>query len=150
MCTNKAPTRQRGFTLIELIIFIVVVGVGLVGILQVVNTTVARSADPVVRKQAVALADSILEEILQKAYTDPDGTTGETTRATFDDVDDYNGKTQAIFTDWPSGLSGYQVAITVAAPANLGGSSPVLAKKVTVTVSRGTDVVSLSGYRSSY
>ena len=59
-------SQQRGFTLIELIIFIVVVGAGLAGILSVMNTVVKSSADPMVRKQAIALADSILEEILQK------------------------------------------------------------------------------------
>ena len=51
----------RGFTLIEVIIFIVVVGAGLAGILSVSTTVVKSSADPMVRKQAAALADSILE-----------------------------------------------------------------------------------------
>ena len=92
MSMNKL--RHRGFTLIELIIFIVVVGGGLAGILTVSNNVVKSSADPMVRKQSMALADSILEEILQKEYSDPDGVQGnETTRETMDDVDDYNGKT---------------------------------------------------------
>ena len=107
MCMSRQ--RVRGFTLIELILFMVVVAVALAGILQVMNVTVAASANPMVRKQAVALAESILEEILQKEFSDPDGVNGETTRATFDNVADYNGKTQAIFTDWPAGLSAYQV-----------------------------------------
>lgn len=143
--------RQKGFTLIELIIFIVVVGAGVAGILSVMNTVVKSSADPVVRKQAVALADSILEEIVQKAYSDPDGVQGnETTRETMDDVDDYNGKTQALFTDWPGGLSAYQVVIVVASPTALGGSTAVSAKKVTVTVSRGSESITLTGYRTEY
>jgi len=143
--------RQSGFTLIELIIFIVVVSAGLAGILSVMNSVVKSSADPMVRKQAMALADSILEEIVQKEYTDPDGVQGnETTRATMDDVDDYNGKTQVLFTDWPVGLSDYQVAIVVASPAPLGGSTTVPAKKVTVTVSRGSESVNLTGYRTQY
>ena len=143
--------RQKGFTLIELIIFIVVVGAGVAGILSVMNTVVKSSADPVVRKQAVALADSILEEIAQKAYSDPDGAQGnETTRETMDDVDDYNGKTQALFTDWPGGLSAYQVVIVVASPTALGGSTAVSAKKVTVTVSRGSESITLTGYRTEY
>ena len=139
--------RHRGFTLIELIIFIVVVGVGLAGILTVSNNVVKSSADPMVRKQSMALADSILEEILQKEYSDPDGVQGnETTRDTMDDVDDYNGKTKAIFTDWPSALSTYTVSISVT-PSTLGS---VVAKKVTVTVSGGVHVISLSGYRTNY
>ncbi len=145
MSMNKL--RHRGFTLIELIIFIVVVGVGLAGILTVSNNVVKSSADPMVRKQSMALADSILEEILQKEYADPDGVQGnETTRDTMDDVDDYNGKTKALFTDWPSALSTYTVSISVI-PSTLGS---VVAKKVTVTVSGGVHVISLSGYRTNY
>ena len=64
-------SRQRGFTLIEVIIFIVVVGAGLAGILSVMNTVVKSSADPLIRKQTVAIAESMLEEILLKEYCDP-------------------------------------------------------------------------------
>jgi MSHA pilin protein MshD len=138
---------QKGFTLIELIIFIVVVGAGLAGILAVSSNVVKSSADPMVRKQAMAMADSILEEILQKEYSDPDGVQGnETTRATMDDVDDYNGKTKAIFTDWPSALGSYTVAIAVTT-TTLGG---VAAKKVTVTVTGGTNDITMTGYRTNY
>jgi len=138
---------QFGFTLIELIIFIVVVSAGLAGILSVINTTIKSSADPMVCKQAMALADSILEEIMQKEYQDPDGITGETTRDTMDDVDDYKGKTQTLFSDWPATLSTYTVAIDVAAPALLGG---VLAKKITVTVTGGSNSITMTGYRTNY
>ena len=65
-------SRHRGFTLIELIIFIVVVSAGLAGILSVMNTVVKSSADPMVRKQSIAIAESLLEEILLKNYNDPD------------------------------------------------------------------------------
>jgi len=63
---------QRGFTLIELIIFIVVVGAGLAGILSVSTTAIKSSADPMIRKQTIAIAESMLEEILLKEYCDPD------------------------------------------------------------------------------
>lgn len=138
---------QRGFTLIEVIIFIVVVGAGLAGILAVSTNAVGASADPMVRKQAMALADSILEEILQKEYTDPDGVSGETTRATMDDVDDYNGKTKALFADWPAALSTYTVAIVVEAPANISG---IPHKRITVTVTGGAHEIAMTGYRSNY
>ena len=64
---------QRGLTLIELIIYIVVVLVGLAGVLTVFNTTVRGSADPVVRKQALALAEAMLEEVLAKDYQNAAG-----------------------------------------------------------------------------
>ena len=43
---------QSGLTLIELIVFIVVVGVGIAGITLTYNTVVRHSADPMLRKQA--------------------------------------------------------------------------------------------------
>lgn len=155
MCMTKPP--QRGFTLIELIIFIVVVSAGLAGILSVMNTVVKSSADPMVRKQAMALADSILEEILLKGYCDPDPgglpapTCGshvvKASRVDFDTVDDYNGITNSIFTDLPTELASYVVGIAVANDTSTLG---IAAKKITVTITHGTDVVSMSGYRTNY
>lgn len=144
---SKGLRHQSGFTLIELVIFIVIVSVGVTGILLVMNNVVASSADPMVRKQALALADSILEEILQKEYADPDGTSGEITRATFDDVDDYNGRSNSTFTDLPPALASYLITIVVDAPAPLNG---VTTKRVRVTVSRGNENITLTGYRGNY
>lgn len=144
---NDGRKRQnRGFTLIEVIIFIVVVGAGLAGILAVSTTTVKDSAEPMVRKQAMALADSVLEELLQKEFLDPDGTSGETTRATMDDVADYNGKDKTLFTDWPATLSSYTVSIGVT-DTTLG---VVPAKRVVVTVTGGTNTIVMTGYRTQY
>lgn len=58
--------RQAGITLIELVLYIVIVSVGIAGILSVMNVTTQHSADPMVRKQALAAAESLLEEILLK------------------------------------------------------------------------------------
>ena len=146
---SMTKSRHGGFTLIELIIFIVVVAAGLAGILSVMDSAVKSSADPMVRKQAMALADSILEEILLKPYEDPDPsvTSGETTRSTMDDVDDFDGKGNALFTDLPASLATFVISIAVTdGSAALG----IAAKIVTVTVSRGTEAISMSGYRSNY
>jgi MSHA pilin protein MshD len=143
------PARQRGFTLIELIIFIVIVGVALAGILTVMNQVVSRSADPMLTKQAVALADSVMEEVLQKAFADPDGTNvGETDRSNWDNVDDFNGATQAAF-GLPSTLAGYTLVVTVADDATTLG---VAAKRVTVrvTIVATGQSVQLVGYRANY
>lgn len=142
----------RGFTLIEMIIFIVVISVGLVGILLVMNVTVTSSADPMVRKQAVALADSILEEILLKSYTDPDGTpVGETGRVDWDNVDDFNGKTNADFAPLPAELATYVIGIAVVDDATTLGTAPnIPAKRVTVTITHGAQVIALTGYRANY
>lgn len=71
MCTKRCLDSQRGMTLIELVVFIVVVSVGLAGVLSVFNVVVKGSADPLVTKQALAVADSLLEEILLKDFCDP-------------------------------------------------------------------------------
>ncbi|MDO9268964.1 MAG: prepilin-type N-terminal cleavage/methylation domain-containing protein [Methylobacter sp.] len=141
-------SRQRGFTLIELLMFIVIITIGLLGILSVMDLTVQHSADPMVRKQAAALADSVMEEILLMAYVDPDGLPNvlESGRSTYDDVDDYNGLTQAAF-GLPTELAGYEILITVAPAAALSG---VTMKKVTVQVTSGDESISMVGYRAGY
>lgn len=118
MCTHP---KQRGISLIELIIFIVVVSVALAGILRVMNVTGKSSADPLIHKQSLAIAEALLEEIELMPFTfcDPDDpaagldTTVDTTACTapaggeaigpeagetrystitpFDNVNDYNG-----------------------------------------------------------
>jgi MSHA pilin protein MshD len=66
--------KQRGISLIELIMFIVIVGIAVAGILLVMNVTNKSSADPLVHKQALAIAESLLEEVelMPFTYCDPD------------------------------------------------------------------------------
>ena len=146
-------SRSRGFTLIELIIFIVIVGVAMAGILSVFNTSVKSSADPMVRKQTIAIAESLLEEILQKEYVNPSGGNTGSTRALFDDVDQYAGySTSGGMVDVSgtavTGLGSYNIspAVTVST-ATLGSLS---VKKITVSVTGPGGTISLSGYRGNY
>ncbi|WP_426057197.1 type IV pilus modification PilV family protein [Janthinobacterium sp. PSPC2-1] len=60
---------QRGVTLIELVIFIVVVSIAVVGLLQIFARTTASSADPQLRKQALAIAEAMLDEIEGARFT---------------------------------------------------------------------------------
>ena len=144
----------RGFTLIELIIFIVVISVGLTGTMLVLNTVVASSADPLVRKQSVSIAESMLAEILLKNYANPEeGYTG-TVRSLFDDIGDYAGySTSAGIADQSGqpvpGLTSYNFfpPVRVTATADLAG---VPAFKVTISVTGPLGVISLTGYRASY
>ncbi|MCF8197239.1 MAG: type II secretion system GspH family protein [Sulfuritalea sp.] len=79
MCTN----RQSGLTLIELIVFIVIVSVALVGVLTVLNVTAKSSADPVIRKQALAVAEAVLEEVMLQPFTwcDPNDRSAATAKS---------------------------------------------------------------------
>lgn len=86
MCINGGH-RQRGLTLIELIMFIVIVGVALAGVLTVFNVTTKSSADPMIRKQMLAIAEAVLEEVQLQPFTwcDPDDRSAATaTSATLD------------------------------------------------------------------
>ena len=141
---------QRGLSLIELIVFIVIVGVALVGVLSVLNWTAANSATPMVRKQVVAVAEGLMEEILAKDYANPSGGYSGADRASFDDVGDYNGWSQtgvtAIDGSAITGLETYVVSVAVVA-ATVGGS-PM--KQITVTVVGGGETFDLIGYRANY
>ena len=66
---SRTKPSQSGLSLIELILFIVIVGVGIAGITVTYNTVVRHSADPMVRKQALSIAESLLLEIEQQAFT---------------------------------------------------------------------------------
>jgi MSHA pilin protein MshD len=150
--------RHRGFTLIELIIFIVVVGGAMAGILSVSNTVVKSSADPMVRKQSLAIAQSLLEEILLKDYAKPSGSTvagfsGGGARNLYDCVSDYDGYvTTTGIVDGTgaavSGLSGYNISPAVAVTGTTMGA--VSLYKVVVSVTGPQGVVSLTGYRGNY
>ncbi len=64
---------QRGISLIELILFIVIVSVAVLGVMQVLSLTTSHSVDPLRRKQAIMIAEGLLEEVeLAKfTYCDP-------------------------------------------------------------------------------
>jgi MSHA pilin protein MshD len=64
--------REGGLTLIELVLFIVVVSIAVVGVLQVMSYTARYSADPQMRKQALALAEALLEEVQLLPFTNCD------------------------------------------------------------------------------
>lgn len=170
MCTNNAvgarhasPAVQHGFSLIEVIVFIMVVSVALVGVLSVMNLTTQRSADPLVRKQAIAVAESMLEEVSLHDFAKPTGgfpgPYTQANRESFDSIGDYNNFTTAgVFPiDSPtaiSGLTGYTVLVTVT-PTILGPATSQIAAAssslITVSVT-GPDAVTVnvSGYRTAY
>lgn len=170
---------QRGFTLIELIIFIVVVSAALAGVLTVFIQATRGSADPQLRRQALAIAESLLEEVqlMPFTYCDPDDPVTETATSTasctvaetlgpeagesrtgspqFDNVNDYNGYTMAsgissITGTLIPGLGAYSASVSVQAAA-LGSVPASNALRITVTVNgpAGTQV-RLEGWRARF
>ena len=55
--------RQRGLTIIELVLFLVIMGAAAAGIIGVLNMGAKSSADPLRRKQAVLIAEAFMEEV---------------------------------------------------------------------------------------
>jgi len=138
-----SSSRQRGLSLIEVVIFIVVLGIGIAGMAILYNQLTLTSVDPVVRKQAVAIANSLMEEIQLRPFTycDPDdpavftagspvgcatqegiGEEGGETRygpIFFDNVSDYNSfptmvGIKDINNNAIAGLAGYSAQVAVA------------------------------------
>ncbi len=145
--------RECGVTLVELIISIVIIAVALSGVLLVMNFTTSHSADPMIQHQAVAIAESYLEEILLRPC-EPDATPGQVNRTLFDNVEDYNGLPDTLVRDQngaaiPS-LAAYSVTVTVAAD-NLGPAlNQVPASRVSVTVTGQGTSFTLRGWCVDY
>ena len=142
---------QHGFTLVELVIAIVVLGVALAGVLMALNHSVRGSADPVVRVQMLALAQSLSNEVESRPFVsaDPPASAG-CARALFNDLRDYDGYASAgtvCAIDGTPMLSGYAVRISVK-PGVLAGVRAAL--RIDVTVSRGGDSLTLTGWRTDF
>lgn len=150
MCNKPAA----GFTLIEMIIAIVIISVGLAGLLLALNTSVRSSADPMIHKQMLSIAEEMMEEIQLKPMAVGPGTIAGCNRTAADDVADYAGYNQSICDiDGTAVLPGYTVAVVQdsTAAANLtNGTAAVPAIKITVTVTHGNETFSLVGWRTAY
>lgn len=163
-------TGQRGLTFVELIFFIVIVSAGLAGILTVLDVSTSRSADPMVRKQMLAVAEGVMEEVRLQSFgwCDPDdanastaanaagcaGSTPAETRGSaltpWDQVTDYNGavlNTSLAGTAFPAG---YSAAVQVLQADDLNGVKDGEALRIVVTVSFGPETLVLEGYRTRY
>ncbi len=167
MCARQIHRGASGFTLIEMIVAIVIIGVGLAGVLAAFNVTVKTSADPMIRKQMLVAAEALMEEVVLKPFT----VTGvapanaatscglpASVRTSFDDVSDYhNYQTTGICgIDGVAvaGLNTYSVKVTVvpnaAVATDLAGLPANSVKKVTIDVTHGSETLSLVGWRTDY
>lgn len=163
MCAEprNRTLRMRGLTLVELIVFIIIVSVGLSGILLVMNQTVKSSADPLQRKQAISMAESILEEVLSKdgsaTLPESDFTTCSN-RAAYVGVKDYacfdgspataviKGSSRLGTSVEDSALAALSATVKVDELFPVGGQNLV---RVTVKVTGSADgPIEMSGYRA--
>jgi MSHA pilin protein MshD len=143
--------RSLGFTLPELIVLIVVLAIAIAGVMVVFTNTVAGSSNPIVAKQALAIAEAMLDEIQLSSYAPVAGT--GVNRQDFNDVLDYNGYATAggmvaIDGSAIAGLNSYNVAVQVATPG-LNGVAEARLIAVTVT---GPDnfTLRIEGYKVNF
>ena len=139
-----------GFSLIELVISIVIIGIALSALSSSLFSAVGRNADPLSQAKATHLSQAYLDEILAMRYqedspfgggsigtcTEDGPEAGETSRNLYDDVDDYNGLTEsAKFLDatTTSNYSGYNIVIRVQC-VNLINVPPNSSKLITITI----------------
>ncbi len=149
---RRRPPQARGFTLPEALLAIVVIGVGLSGVLLAFSTVSRNNADPVVRKQMMAIAQELLEEIQLKPYSiAANSAAAGCARDTFNDVRDYDGYSSTGFCTVDgvaiSALAKFNVASGVAT-GTLGGVGAAL--KITITVQNSGDTLQLVGWRTDY
>jgi MSHA pilin protein MshD len=143
---------MAGVTLVELIIAIVIVAAVVGGLASVLAGVTRASADPVVQRQMLAIAESMMEEVMLKPYAEGSGQGG---RAQFDDIWDFNGYSAKPVTDIEGtplpGLDRYAVSVSVDA-LEAGGLAGIGtagdAARIRVTVRNGDDSLTLTGWRT--
>lgn len=142
--------RGRAFTMVEAVISLVIVAVMLVAALTTVGAAKLGQYKTSQRSRGQLLAEALMAEILQQNYKEPTDTpvfgceSGEsaTSRANYDDVDDYNGWSSSPplykdgtqmseFTGWRRSVTVEWVNPTNPAEVKLQETN---AKRITVTV----------------
>ena len=160
MRTAPSQLTPRGFTLIEALIASFIVAVATVGIGSMLAASSQSSGAMNDSSISQALARQLMEEIASKTIEDSTGAislgheSGETSRAAYDQIDDYNGYTDT--TDSIQMLDGttvdlgngqtytravdVQYRLTPSGAASVSSSAPFCVVTVTVTASDGKPI----------
>jgi MSHA pilin protein MshD len=147
--------QNRGVTLIEMVVAITIVAIAATTILGVLGTVASRSADAMMQQQAIAIAGSYLDEIMQRWVVDPNGSPPNTGRGSWDLVGQYNGLVDAGAQDQfgtpIAALSAYTVSVVTSQSSALIGVPAAATRRIDITVSYAPNrSVTLSGYRTNY
>lgn len=168
---------QRAFSLLEVLITVIVVGIAASAIMGVFVNTVKTSADPLIQQQAIAIAEAYMEEIQLKQFcedpappmlgpppqplpacaSESGSSEGGENRPTFNDVQDYNDATvDGVVRDQNgvaiAALADYTVSVNVTAE-NLGSITQGSANAMRIDISvnhPAIDQITLSGFRTNY
>lgn len=149
--------KQKGSTLIEIVIAMVIIAIAVVAVLASYRITVINSPSAMTRKQATLIAENLMDEVLNKNFTKPTngfaGPYSVANRAQFDTVTDYNNFSMTGIYNMDGvaipELASYSASITVANSA-LSAISSSDSMLVTITVTGPHDTFTLKGYRLNY
>jgi MSHA pilin protein MshD len=163
------PDRAGGTTLVEVILFILIVSIAVTAVVNALSVAVRASSDPLVQRQTLAIAESLIQEIDSQPYaqkdpynpTGPDDAIGPETGETragsplpFDNPNDYSGysETGIVAPDGTSipGLGSYSASVTAAQQAM--GNVPSSDGLLVVVTATGPDGQSftLTSFRARY
>ncbi len=160
---------QKGFTLIELIAFMVVMGIVIVAVGTAFQHSIVRMQDPLIKHQLLSMAQSSLDETLSRRFNENTPTGGVPACGvmlntvlipcasagldagesimdinSLDDVDDFHG-----FQDIPA--TGFSRSIQVVSAGEDFGMNSNDAKFISVTVTSPNDqTITLSVYRFNF
>lgn len=134
---NRRP--QRGMTLIELVVAIVVISMAAGTIVGLLAFMSRNSAEGMARVQSATIANAYLQDILRKS---------------FDDVDDFDGRVDDgaldAFGNPIAGFENYTVTIDVGS-SGIGNLSSADARVITVTVRDPLgELVRISGFKTRH
>ncbi len=90
---GKHPT---GITLAETLLAAAILAMAVAAVIMPFTAGAQCTAEDARLTLSVSLAEGLMEEILSKSFTDPDGKeTGESSRSKWDDMDDYHGYSES-------------------------------------------------------
>ncbi len=160
---------QKGATLVELIMTIVIISVAIAGVVGAFALITGRSADPLNQTRAVELAQLYMDEIITRKYDHdaPQGGVprfsgscsiateeGAGNRAQFNDVDDYNGLEDSPPADAQGALNDYNgfiVKVEVSCDAAALGLPSGQAKRIDLTITAPVDqTFSFTAYKANF
>lgn len=148
----------NGFTLIEVLAFMLVISFGLAGLLASFNFGVAHSVDPVTRIKALEKTQALLDDILSRRFDEntPAGgvpacgtnegsaCAGIAADAGYDDVGDFNGYSN-------SSDTGFNISVAVINAGTELGITNTHARRITITTQMPDNrTITLSAYKVNY
>jgi len=172
-------SRVKGFTLIEIIIAIVALAISMSVILSLIVPAEKQSADQLHQIKAAEIGQSLLDEILGRAFdenSDMAGShwrcdesghlactdsvnfgsdSGEINRKLYDDVDDYDGFNLLVNStnnNLDSGYNSFKINVVVEYQGNeLNLGNNRLAKRVIITITTPLESkIRFTGYKSNF